>query len=300
MEKYEQISIEKKLDKFKREKFEKRKQKSKSPSSITAPDSPRSNLESKLHKERKSLENNENQNLFTSIMNENEDPFSFESSTNINNNPFLSNIKKSENISLQLKNEKISKSFMKVSSKITINSNLSDFIDNINQNFDFNDNRTSLFGNHYINDDILYNDRILDSFSLTNINYNFNKKIKDNENILSTNKINNDKNDEIKNSKNDNNAMKSNVLSEKENIIIEALIALDKDYYDKNKDKNCFDIGIDIDDYDYEKIYKIDIESSGQANGVISEFEQKINVYRFLNNRIKQYYNYYKKIRHIN
>ena len=297
MEKYEQISIEKKLDIFTKEIFEK-KQKSKSPSSVTAPDSPRSNLESKLLKERKSLEYNENQNqnVFTSLMNEKEDPFSFESSTNIKNNPFLSNIKKSENISLQLKNEKISKSFMKVSSKITINSNLSYFIDNINQNFEFNDNSTSLLCNHYINDDdILYNDRILDSFSLTNINYNFNKKIKDSENILSTKKINNDKNDEIKNNKNDNSTMKSNALSEKENIIIEALIALDKDYYENNKDKNCFDIGIDIDEYDYEQIYKADMGSNGQANGVISDFEQKINVYRFINNRIKQYYNYYKK-----
>ena len=91
MKKFNEMSIEKKIGKylFNKEFFdEKRKIKSKSPSSATAPDSPKSNS----HKTRKSFEYNDNQNLFIPLINDNDDPFLFE--TKINNNPFLSNIKK--------------------------------------------------------------------------------------------------------------------------------------------------------------------------------------------------------------
>ena len=64
---YNEIDIEKKLfkDLISKEMFEKRKKKSKSPSSITAPDSPQSNLETKFQKTRKTSEFNDNPNLFT-------------------------------------------------------------------------------------------------------------------------------------------------------------------------------------------------------------------------------------------
>ena len=64
---YNEITIETKLfkDLITKEIFEKRKKKSKSPSSITAPDSPQSNLETKVQKTRKSSEFNDNPNLFT-------------------------------------------------------------------------------------------------------------------------------------------------------------------------------------------------------------------------------------------
>ena len=288
MKKFNEISIKKKIGKylFNKEFFEeKRKIKSKSPSSATAPDSPKSNFEKKTHKTRKSLEYIDNQNLFIPIINDNDDPFLFESK--INNNPFLSNIKKNHNLSMKLKTEKTSKSFMKVTSKITINNNINDFIENIDQKLDFSDNNTNLFANDFINDDILYNERILDSFSLTNFNYNFNKKINDNDIILPTIKINNENKVEF----NNNNVTKSVILSEKENIVIEALIALDKDYYEKNKDKNensCdLDIDIDTDVNDFEKIFKIDKKDS--------VYDEKNKIYTFIDNRIKQYYNYYKK-----
>ena len=278
------MSIEKKIGKylFNKEFFdEKRKIKSKSPSSATAPDSPKSNS----HKTRKSFEYNDNQNLFIPLINDNDDPFLFE--TKINNNPFLSNIKKKHNLSMKLRAEKTSKSFMKVTSKITINNNINDYIDNIDQNLDFNDNNTNLFSNDFINDDILYNERILDTFSLTNFNYNFNKKINDKDIILPTIKINNEKKEELNNN---NNTIKSVILSEKENIVIEALIALDKDYYEKNKDKNEYNCDLDIDTDtdidDFEKIFEIDKKDS--------LYEEKNKIYTFIDNRIKQYYNYYK------
>ena len=284
MKKFNEVNIEKKIGKylFNKEFFdEKRKIKSKSPSSATAPDSPKSNS----HKTRKSFEYNDNQSLFIPLINDNDDPFLFESK--INNNPFLSNIKKNHNLSMKLRAEKTSKSFMKVTSKITINNNINDYIDNIDQNLDFNDNNTNLFSNDFINDDILYNERILDTFSLTNFNYNFNKKINDKDIILPTIKINNEKKEELNNN---NNTIKSVILSEKENIVIEALIALDKDYYEKNKDKNEYNCDLDIDTDtdidDFEKIFEIDKKDS--------LYEEKNKIYTFIDNRIKQYYNYYK------
>ena len=107
---------------------------------------------------------------------------------------------------------------MKLSSKIIINDNLSDFIEN------------NLFDDAFINSDIFTNNEILN-------------------NDLKNNKINNDKKQETQ--KNPFIAPAGNII-DKEKIVIEALASLDKDYMN-NKDKNL--VMIKLEDFDIEKNY---------------------------------------------
>ena len=186
----------------------------------------------------------------------------FESKLKMSENPFLSSVKKNQNFTNKSLIEKGRDVFMKLSSKIIINDNLSDFIEN------------NLFDDAFINSDIFTNNEILN-------------------NDLKNNKINNDKKEETQ--KNPFIAPAGNII-DKEKIVIEALAALDKDYMN-NKDKNL--VMIKLEDFDIEKnyfeeIFEINTKESDSEEKKL-EYKQKKHVYETIDNRIKLYYNYYRK-----
>ena len=186
----------------------------------------------------------------------------FESKLKMSENPFLSSVKKNQNFTNKSLIEKGGDVFMKLSSKIIINDNLSDFIEN------------NLFDDAFINSDIFTNNEILN-------------------NDLKNNKINNDKKEETQ--KNPLIAPAGNII-DKEKIVIEALAALDKDYMN-NKDKNL--VMIKLEDFDIEKnyfeeIFEINTKESDSEEKKL-EYKQKKHVYETIDNRIKLYYNYYRK-----
>lgn len=186
----------------------------------------------------------------------------FESKLKMSENPFLSSVKKNQNFTNKSLIEKGGDVFMKLSSKIIINDNLSDFIEN------------NLFDDAFINSDIFTNNEILN-------------------NDLKNNKINNDKKEE--NQKNAFIAPAGNII-DKEKIVIEALAALDKDYMN-NKDKNL--VMIKLEDFDIEKnyfeeIFEINTKENDSEEKKL-EYKQKKHVYETIDNRIKLYYNYYRK-----
>ena len=186
----------------------------------------------------------------------------FESKLKMSENPFLSSVKKNQNFTNKSLIEKGRDVFMKLSSKIIINDNLSDFIEN------------NLFDDAFINSDIFTNNEILN-------------------NDLKNNKINNDKKEETQ--KNPFIAPAGNII-DKEKIVIEALAALDKDYMN-NKDKNL--VMIKLEDFDIEKnyfeeIFEINTKENDSEEKKL-EYKQKKHVYETIDNRIKLYYNYYRK-----
>ena len=186
----------------------------------------------------------------------------FESKLKMSENPFLSSVKKNQNFTNKSLIEKGGDVFMKLSSKIIINDNLSDFIEN------------NLFDDAFINSDIFTNNEILN-------------------NDLKNNKINNDKKEETQ--KNPFIAPAGNII-DKEKIVIEALAALDKDYMN-NKDKNL--VMIKLEDFDIEKnyfeeIFEINTKENDSEEKKL-EYKQKKHVYETIDNRIKLYYNYYRK-----
>ena len=186
----------------------------------------------------------------------------FESKLKMSENPFLSSVKKNQNFTNKSLIEKGRDVFMKLSSKIIINDTLSDFIEN------------NLFDDAFINSDIFTNNEILN-------------------NDLKNNKINNDKKEETQ--KNPFIAPAGNII-DKEKIVIEALASLDKDYMN-NKDKNL--VMIKLEDFDIEKnyfeeIFEINTKESDSEEKKL-EYKQKKHVYETIDNRIKLYYNYYRK-----
>jgi len=186
----------------------------------------------------------------------------FESKLKMSENPFLSSVKKNQNFTNKSLIEKGRDVFMKLSSKIIINDNLSDFIEN------------NLFDDAFINSDIFTNNEILN-------------------NDLKNNKINNDKKEETQ--KNAFIAPAGNII-DKEKIVIEALAALDKDYMN-NKDKNL--VMIKLEDFDIEKnyfeeIFEINTKENDSEEQKL-EYKQKKHVYETIDKRIKLYYNYYRK-----
>ena len=220
----------------------------------------------------------ENQDLFSSSTNEDNCPFLIESKININDNPFLSHINKKQNFSMKLR------------SRITLNDNISKFIENeFEQRINIYNNNLNLFSNSLINTNMLYNDEIMNSFSTPNFSINFEKEKKSNESkekgsILNPKIIKEDKK-EIS----DKNSIISDTLSEKEKIVIEALISLDEDYHkngDDDKKENEFQ------EFDFEKLYK---KSPNSSKEEIFEYEKKLYINDFIDKRIKQYYDYYKK-----
>ena len=186
----------------------------------------------------------------------------FESKLKMSENPFLSSVKKNQNFTNKSLIEKGRDVFMKLSSKIIINDNFTDFIEN------------NLFDDAFINSEIFTNNEILN-------------------NDLINNKINNDKKEETQ--KNAFIAPAGNII-DKEKIVIEALAALDKDYMN-NKDKNL--VMIKLEDFDIEKnyfeeIFEINTKESDSEEKKL-EYKQKKHVYETIDNRIKLYYNYYRK-----
>lgn len=230
-----------------------KRNKSKSPSSSNSAD----DIENlKIDKKLDLFEKKDNNKLFG------KNHILFESKLKMRENPFLSSVKKNQNFTNKSLIEKGGDVFMKLSSKIIINDNLSDFIEN------------NLFDDAFINSDIFTNNEILN-------------------NDLKNNKINNDKKEETQ--KNPFIAPAGNII-DKEKIVIEALAALDKDYMN-NKDKNL--VMIKLEDFDIEKnyfeeIFEINTKENDSEEKKL-EYKQKKHVYEAIDNRIKLYYNYYRK-----
>ena len=247
--------LEKKLGKYLFSKDLKipKRNKSKSPSSSNSAD----DIENlKIDKKLDLFDKKDNNKLFG------KNHILFESKLKMSENPFLSSVKKNQNFTNKSLIEKGRDVFMKLSSKIIINDNLSDFIEN------------NLFDDAFINSDIFTNNEILN-------------------NDLKNNKINNDKKEETQ--KNPFIAPAGNII-DKEKIVIEALAALDKDYMN-NKDKNL--VMIKLEDFDIEKnyfeeIFEINTKESDSEEKKL-EYKQKKHVYETIDNRIKLYYNYYRK-----
>ena len=249
-----EIFLEKKLGKYlfsKDLKISKRN-KSKSPSSNSADDIENLKADKKLD-----LFDTKENNIFFD-----KNHLLLESKLKISENPFLSSVKKNQNFTNKSLTEKDEDLFMKLRSKIIINNNLSDFIEN------------NLFDDTFINSDIFENNEILN-------------------NDLKNNKINNDKKEETQ--KNPFIAPTGNNI-DKEKIVIEALAALDKDYMN-SKDKNL--VMIKLEDFDIEKnyfeeIFEINIKENDSEEKKL-EYKQKKHIYETIDNRIKLYYNYYRK-----
>ena len=266
MEKYHEICIEKKFSKFlfgNELTFKKRKNKSKSPLSNKDSESPKENFEKHTHKYKASFgfNDNDNQNIFSPIINDINDPFLIESKINLIDNPFLSNINKS-NFTMKFRAEQSSNSFIKSNKRININNSISHFIENnFDAKFELYDTNTNtnLFSNSLISSDILYSDGLLNNFSTSSFNINFDKKNKDKEIISNSNLVNSNKKEEAKEN-NSNNSLISNILSEKEKIVIEALIALDKD--NNKSDISNEDINKEFEfefvEYSFESLSNID------------------------------------------
>ena len=247
--------LEKKLGKylFSKDLRIPKRNKSKSPSSSNSAD----DIENlKIDKKLDLFDKKDNNKLFG------KNHILFESKLKMSENPFLSSVKKSQNFTNKSLIEKGRDVFMKLSSKIIINDNLSDFIEN------------NLFDDAFITSDIFTNNEIIN-------------------NDLKNNKINNDKKEETQ--KNPFIAPAGNII-DKEKIVIEALAALDKDYMN-NKDKNL--VMIKLEDFDIEKnyfeeIFEINTKESDSEEKKL-EYKQKKHVYETIDNRIKLYYNYYRK-----
>ena len=275
MKKYHEISKYLITNEFN---FIKRRNKSKSPLYKKSEIFPISNFE-KYSRGFLDSKFNEDDNILSPFINDN-NPFLIESKINLDDNPFLSNINKNQNFSMHFRK------------RITLNSNISKLLENeFEQTFNVYDNNISLFSNSLTNTNNLYNDEISNSFSSSNFNIYFDKKVNESNENKSSLKI-------IKEYKkeNNNNSIIKNTLSEKEKIVIEALITLDKDYNKNEIDKdNNSKINInenELEEYNFTKLFKIFSNSSEEE---IVEYEKKKYIFEFIDKRIKKYYNYYKK-----
>lgn len=292
MKKSHEICFEKKFSKYLFSKdLDLVKNKSKSPSLATSTDSPESNHDKDFNKSRKSAEHNDTTNIFVPILNDENELFSFESKTTINED-FLSNIKQNHFFTMKLqKNDSPLKpslfnsnikadSYVKISGKLSVNNNLSNFKDaNINSNyFDIkSDISNKLFSNSLINADLY--DSFLNSISASSSNSNSSSNIK---NSLKNN------NQTPKHSENNNRDMPNNItyslnnLPQKEKIVIEALLELKKDNLKKEYD-DIDNLDFDLEEYYINKKYKKIMSSEEDSN-----FEKNVN--EFIDKRIKLYY----------
>ena len=295
MKKSHEICFEKKFSKYLFSKdLDLVKNKSKSPSVATATDSPESNHEKDFKKSRKSAEHNDTTNIFVPILNDENELFSFESKTTINDD-FLSNIKQNHFFTMKLQktdsplkpslfNSNIkTDSYVKISGKLSVNNNLSNFKDtNINSNyFDLkSDISNNLFSNSLINADLY--DSFLNSISASSSNSNSSSNIKNSlENNSQTPKHSEDNERDMPN----NTIYSLNNLSQKERIVIEALMELKKDNLTKEYDD------IDCIDFDLEEYYinkKNKNITSSFSSEEDSNFEKNVN--DFIDKRIKLYY----------
>ena len=265
MKNFDEITFERYFCKYlftKTKKNSKRKKANKSPSSLTF-----ENIKDSETEKKKNLFLSEVSNLFNK-----ENQFLSDSKIKITENPFLSSIKKNQNFSIKLDEDKNEDNFFKFGSKIIMNDNFPNLFEN---NFETNKKSVNLFDDDFFKPAIFSNDEIL------------NLELKDN-------KINNDKKEEKQKNPYINNALGN--LIDREKIVIEALISLDNDYMNI-KDQNF--TMIKFEDFDSEKnyfdeIFEISVFKNDSEEKKF-EYEQKKLIYEIIDKRIKFYYNYYKK-----
>ena len=310
MKKSKEIYIEKKIGNYiYSEELSLFESKSKSRSLTTSTDSPKSRHMKKYIKKRKSSDD-KTQKIFFPLK---KGLFSLKTKSDLLKSPFLSNFKENPIFSMKMTNDdsKIShslfngdiksNSFVKVRGKITVNNPISDFAEtDINTNiFDIKSdfikksNKNNFFNSAFLNNEIY--DTFLNSISgsssnsnsSSNINNLKNKnnnceQIKNKNETKNENKDNKDINNDPLNSINNN-------LSNKEKVVIEALIEFNKYNFTKKKDEiDIFEF--DLEEYYFNKKYKNIISSYSSEEDL--EFEK--NVYEFIDNRIKLYYKSFK------
>ena len=264
MKKYAEINFEKYLSKylFSKTKINSKRKKENLPTSLSSENTKVLETGKKIDL----LESKDN-NFF-----DKKDQFLSDSKLKITENPFLSSIKKNQNFSMKLDEEKDEGDFLKFGSRIIMNDNFPDFFEN---NLEVNKKKLNLFDDDIFKSVIFSNDEII------------NLELKDN-------KINNEKKEEKQKNLYINNALGN--LIDKEKIVIEALTSLDNDYM--NIKAQNFTM-IKFEDFDSEKnyfdeIFDISVFRNDSEEKKL-EYEQKKLIYEIIDKRIKFYYNYYKK-----
>ena len=307
MKKSKEIYIERTIGKYIYSK-ESSHFKSKSRSLTTSTES-KSNHIKKRKKQRKSSDD-KIQKIFFSFIKDKKDLFSLKTKSDLLKSPFLSNLKENHIFSMKLTNDESkighslfdsnmkSSSFVKVRGKITVNNSISEFTEtDINTNiFDIKsdfikkNNKKNVFNNTFLNNEIY--DTFLNSISGSSSNSNSSSNINNinnNNKNLGQNIIKND----YKNINNlDSFNLINNHLSDKEKVIIGALIELNKNNFTKKEEEiDVFEF--DLEEYYFNKKYKNIITSYSSEEDL--EFEK--NVYEFIDNRIKLYYRTFKNIK---
>ena len=264
MKKYAEINFEKYFSKylFTKTKINSKRKKENLPTSLSSENTKVLETGKKIDL----LESKDN-NFF-----DKKDQFLSDSKLKITENPFLSSIKKNQNFSMKLDEEKDEGDFLKFGSRIIMNDNFPDFFEN---NLEVNKKKLNLFDDDIFKSVIFSNDEIL------------NLELKDN-------KINNEKKEEKQKNLYINNALGN--LIDKEKIVIEALTSLDNDYMNNGEHNNAM---INFEDFDSEKnyfdeIFDISVYKNDSEEKKL-EYEQKKLIYEIIDKRIKFYYNYYKK-----
>ena len=264
MKKYAEINFEKYLSKylFTKTKINSKRKKENLPTSLSSENTKVLETGKKIDL----LESKDN-NFFNK-----KDQFLSDSKLKITENPFLSSIKKNQNFSMKLDEEKDEGDFLKFGSRIIMNDNFPDFFEN---NLEVNKKKLNLFDDDIFKSVIFSNDEII------------NLELKDN-------KINNEKKEEKQKNLYINNALGN--LIDKEKIVIEALTSLDNDYMNNGEHNNAM---INFEDFDSEKnyfdeIFDISVFRNDSEEKKL-EYEQKKLIYEIIDKRIKFYYNYYKK-----
>ena len=264
MKKYAEINFEKYLSKylFTKTKINSKRKKENLPTSLSSENTKVLETGKKIDL----LESKDN-NFF-----DKKDQFLSDSKLKITENPFLSSIKKNQNFSMKLDEEKDEGDFLKFGSRIIMNDNFPDFFEN---NLEVNKKKLNLFDDDIFKSVIFSNDEII------------NLELKDN-------KINNEKKEEKQKNLYINNALGN--LIDKEKIVIEALTSLDNDYMNNGEHNNAM---INFEDFDSEKnyfdeIFDISVFRNDSEEKKL-EYEQKKLIYEIIDKRIKFYYNYYKK-----
>jgi len=264
MKKYAEINFEKYLSKylFTKTKINSKRKKENLPTSLSSENTKVLETGKKIDL----LESKDN-NFFNK-----KDQFLSDSKLKITENPFLSSIKKNQNFSMKLDEEKDEGDFLKFGSRIIMNDNFPDFFEN---NLEVNKKKLNLFDDDIFKSVIFSNDEII------------NLELKDN-------KINNEKKEEKQKNLYINNALGN--LIDKEKIVIEALTSLDNDYMNNGEHNNAM---INFEDFDSEKnyfdeIFDISVYKNDSEEKKL-EYEQKKLIYEIIDKRIKFYYNYYKK-----
>ena len=306
MKKSKEIYIEKTIGKYiYSEKLSLFKSKSKSRSLTTSVDSHKSNHIEKCKKHRKSSDD-KTPKIFFPFIKDKKGLFSIKTKSDLLKSPFLSNFKENHIFSMKLTNNESklgpslfetdinSNSFVKVRGKITVNNSVSEFTEtDINTNiFDIKsdfikkNNKNNFFNNTFLNNEIY--DTFLNSISGSSSNSNSSSNI---------NNLKNKNNVEKKVSKTDYKDINNidslnsinNNLSDKEKVVIGALIELNKYNFTKREEEiDVFEF--DLEEYYFNKKYKNIISSYSSEEDL--EFEK--NVYEFVDNRIKLYYKTFK------